>query len=132
MDQEKNSGRMAIDDGDSYARIPSMRCPESEGRPWLAQAAAADLGRISGPAESRSRADGKDFTLSTEERQIVELIVAGYTNREIALYFSMSETAINRRTILLINKLGVSNKLELVLFAISHRIVGRARPGHRV
>jgi len=129
MDQDNYSGRIAIDEGDWHARSPSLRCSESEGRPWLARAAAA-LGRGSRRTGSSFQADGENFVLSTEERRIVELIVAGYTNKEIALYFSLSESAINRRTVLIINKLGVSNKLELVLFAISRRIVGRAQPEH--
>jgi DNA-binding NarL/FixJ family response regulator len=126
MDQDNNSGRMAIDEFDSYARIPTLTYSESEGRPWLVRAAAAELGRMSGRSESGCQAEGEEFALSPEELRIVELIVSGYTKKEIALYFSLSETAINRRTVLIINKLGVSNKLELVLFAISRRIVGRA------
>jgi two-component system response regulator NreC len=65
-----------------------------------------------------------DFNLSTEEQRIVALIVAGYTNKDMAVHFSLSQSTIYRRTIRIIAKLGVCNKFELLLFAISHELLG--------
>ncbi len=70
----------------------------------------------------------ENFTLSTEEHRMVELIVTGHTYKDMAHHFSLSESTINRRTVVIFNKLGVSNELELVLFAISRGIIDGAQP----
>jgi len=62
--------------------------------------------------------------LSPDESRIVELIAAGYTSAEIARQFALSERAINRRTVRILGKLGVCNTLELVLYAMSRRLLG--------
>lgn len=77
--------------------------------------------------DSACQADGEDFTLSTEEQRIVALIVAGCSNKDMARLFSLSESTIYRRTVRIIGKLSVSNKFELVLFAIDHRIFAGAQ-----
>jgi len=78
--------------------------------------------------EFRGEGDGADVALSTEERRLVELIVAGYTNEDMARHFSRSESTIHRRTARVLSKLDVTNKFELVLFAISRRIVAGTQP----
>jgi len=80
--------------------------------------------------DSTRQANGEDFTLSTEERRIIALIVAGYTNKDMARQFSLSESTIHRRTVRIIGKLGVANKFELMLFAINHRIFNRFPNDH--
>ncbi|MGA2077769.1 MAG: LuxR C-terminal-related transcriptional regulator [Terriglobia bacterium] len=77
------------------------------------------------PMQSKSvcQTGGEGMVLSSEEFQIITLIVSGYTNQEMARYFCFSEATIHRRTLRIIEKLGVANKLELVLYALSHRVV---------
>lgn len=72
----------------------------------------------------------RDFTLSAEERQMVGLILGGYTNKDMARQFNLSESAVNRRTLRIFDKLGVTNKLELVLFACSRRVADVERSQH--
>lgn len=100
----------------------SLKCSGSERRPSLAGATAADLERLSGRSASGRQAGGVDAALSNEEYRMAELMVAGYTDEDLANLFSLSVTAIRQRTAGILNKLGVTNKLELVLFAISYRI----------
>jgi len=69
------------------------------------------------------RQTGVGFTLSPEEYQIITLIISGYTNQAMARRLGCSEATLHRRTLRIIEKLGVANKLELVLFALSHRFV---------
>jgi len=57
--------------------------------------------------------------LCHEEERIVDLILTGYSNKEIARQFSFSESTSYRRIVRVLGKLGVSSKLELVLFAMS-------------
>jgi two-component system, NarL family, nitrate/nitrite response regulator NarL len=63
------------------------------------------------------------FGLTPRELQIVSAIVAGQTNREIAQQFSVSEDTVKHHVTNVFDKCGVSNRLELALFAVNHRLV---------
>ena len=103
----------------------SLKCPGAEGRLFAEPEPATCLGEVSRQCDSMPPSSSRDVLLSVEERQIVALIVAGYTNKDIARHFSRSESTIHRRVIRVFAKLGVGNKLEMVLFAVSHGIVTR-------
>jgi len=77
---------------------------------------------ISGP-----QAKEKAPPLSPEERQLIALIVDGHTNREVARYFSLCERTIYRRLVRIRSKLGVSNRFELMLFAIEQGITNHSQ-----
>ena len=121
-DQNNTSGHNSIDEGNMDASNESSQCSGSEGRPSLASAKATDRERLSRQADSGRQADGVDAALSAEEYRMAELIVAGYTDADLASLFSLTEATIHDRTARIFAKLGVSNKLELVLFAISYRV----------
>ena len=105
---------------------PPSKRPGIDGRSSSGRKAPTDLEGASRQPGSAHPARGKDFTLSPEERRIVGLILAGYTNKAIARQFSLGESTIYRRTAQIIRKLRVANKFELVLFAINHRIVNQS------
>lgn len=65
--------------------------------------------------------------LSPEERELIGLIVGGHTNRDMARYFSLCERTIYRRIVRVRSKLGVSNRFELMLFAIEHGIINHSQ-----
>ena len=73
------------------------------------------------------QADQKALLISPEEKQIIALIVDGHSNRGVARYFSLCERSIYRRMVRIRSKLGVSNRFELVLFAIEHGIVDQSQ-----
>ncbi len=66
----------------------------------------------------------KNFGLTARELEIVSEIVAGCTNKDIAQKFSISEETVKRHLTNIFDKLGVSNRLELALFALKHHLVG--------
>ena len=66
----------------------------------------------------------KDFGLTPRELDVVAAIVAGYTNRDVAQKFSISEDTVKHHLTNIFDKLGVSNRLELALFAVHHKLVG--------
>ncbi len=71
-----------------------------------------------------SEAAGKTpFGLTPRELDVVTSIVSGLTNREIASNFSIGEQTVKHHLRNIFDKLGVSNRLELAMFAINHRIV---------
>jgi len=86
---------------------------------------AESINREIPPQQSKTvdRSDGEGFVLTSDEFQIIALITSGYTNREIACQLCFSEGEIHKRTVRIFEKLGVANELELVLFALSHRVL---------
>jgi DNA-binding NarL/FixJ family response regulator len=56
---------------------------------------------------------------------MVGAIVSGLTNRDIAEKFSISEQTVKHHLRNVFDKVGVSNRLELALFAINHALVSR-------
>jgi DNA-binding NarL/FixJ family response regulator len=65
----------------------------------------------------------KKFGLTPREVEIISAIVAGYTNKDIAQKFSISEQTVKHHLTNIYDKLGVSTRLELALFAVNHRLV---------
>jgi DNA-binding NarL/FixJ family response regulator len=59
------------------------------------------------------------------ERQIVSAIAMGYTNKDIAREFSLSEDGVERYLVKLFDELGVVNRFELVIHAIGHGLLDR-------
>src|SRR6201982_1435099 len=61
----------------------------------------------------------KKFWLTPRELEIVSAVVAGYANKEIAEYFKISEDTVKHHLSNIFDKLGVSTRLELALFAVN-------------
>src|SRR5438552_6356100 len=64
----------------------------------------------------------KKFGLTPRELEIVSAVVAGYANREIAEYFKISEDTVKHHLSNIFDKLGVSTRLELALFAVNQAL----------
>jgi len=104
--------------------LKSIRCV-SDGEYWVGQESVSDLihalRRMNTPyASSGPRTD---LGLTSRERQVIALIGAGYTNKDLARKLDISEHTAKHHLTNIFNKLGVSNRLELVLYAIDHRLI---------
>ena len=64
-------------------------------------------------------------TLTPREIHVIAGVVAGSTNRDISSQLGMSEQTVKNHLSHIYDKVGVSNRLELALFAIHHRLVER-------
>ena len=64
--------------------------------------------------------------LTAKELRIVALIVQGYKNKEIATQLGTTEQVIKNYLRNVYDKIGVSDRLELALFTIHHRILNEA------
>jgi two-component system, NarL family, nitrate/nitrite response regulator NarL len=60
------------------------------------------------------------YGLTPRELEIISAIVAGYSNRDIAQKFSISEQTVKHHLTNTFDKLGVSTRLELALYAVNH------------
>ncbi len=60
--------------------------------------------------------------LSDREKEIVQLVAQGYRNKEISEKLFISEQTVKNHLYNIFDKLGVSDRLELALYAIHHRL----------
>jgi two-component system nitrate/nitrite response regulator NarL len=61
--------------------------------------------------------------VSDREKEIVQLVVQGFRNKEIGVKLFISEQTVKNHLHNIFDKLGVSDRLELALYAIHHRWV---------
>ena len=94
------------------------------GRFWIGQTEVEDLMEaLRYYVASADEDSKKQFGLTSRERDVVGAIAVGLTNREIAEKFSISEQTVKHHLRNIFDKTGVSNRLELALFAIKHGLV---------
>jgi DNA-binding NarL/FixJ family response regulator len=63
---------------------------------------------------------GGQKLLTAREEQVVALVADGLSNREIATELDLSEHTIKKYVFRIFDKLGISNRVELVLYAVSN------------
>jgi len=62
---------------------------------------------------------------SDREKEIVQLVAQGFRNKEIGVRLFISEQTVKNHLHNILDKLGVSDRLELALYAIHHRLVDK-------
>ena len=93
------------------------------GEMWIDQRVAADVMKAMSDPRPVTRAERAQLT--AREQEIVSLVAQGFRNKEIADKLSISEQTVKNHLHNIFDKLGVSDRLELALYAIHHKI---ARP----
>lgn len=94
-----------------------------QGEVWIDQRVAAEVMKaMSQPGGARVGRTGKDL-LTPREGEIVGLVTQGLRNKDIAGQLSISEQTVKNHLQNIYDKLGVSDRLELALYAIHHKIV---------
>jgi RNA polymerase sigma factor (sigma-70 family) len=88
-----------------------------------------DLNRVKSKVRSRLRGlkevdpeVAKTASLTDREREIIALIGEGLKNKQIADRLYISETTVRHHLISVFNKLAVSDRLELIIYAFRHRL----------
>jgi DNA-binding CsgD family transcriptional regulator len=72
--------------------------------------------------QTSEREDKIDFRLTPLEKQIIALVLAGYSSKESAKRIGVSDLYIRKRLREITAKLRVSDQLELALFALHHQL----------
>jgi DNA-binding NarL/FixJ family response regulator len=95
------------------------------GQYWIGRESVSDLIGSLVPAQSGGHAatPAKRAELSRRELQIISAVAAGYANKDIATRLSLSEHTVKHHLSTIFDKLGVTNRLEVALFAIKHHLV---------
>jgi DNA-binding NarL/FixJ family response regulator len=107
-----------------------IRCVMA-GQYWVGHESASDL--VQALLEFMPRPDAPtrspEFGLTPREKEVIALIVGGYTNKDIAQKFGISQHTVKHHLTNIFDKLGVSNRLELVLFTINHHLTDNVQMG---
>jgi two-component system nitrate/nitrite response regulator NarL len=80
------------------------------------------LAGMSGAAAAQDREAAGIATLTDRERQVVALVGEGLKNRSIAERLFISEITVRHHVTSIISKLGVSDRLELLIYAYRHKL----------
>jgi two-component system nitrate/nitrite response regulator NarL len=96
-----------------------------QGEIWLDNRMTAEVvNAFKKSAEGGSRREKP--LLSDRERQIVQHVAQGFRNREIGEKLVISEQTVKNHLHNIFDKLGVSDRLELALYAIHHRLIDQS------
>jgi two-component system, NarL family, nitrate/nitrite response regulator NarL len=99
---------------------------------WVGPEAVSEMVHmLSQLSVSRIAPGNNKFGLTPRELQVVGLVVAGYSNKEIARHWTLSEDTVKHHLTNIFDKTGASNRLELALFAIHHQLVLPSAGGER-
>ena len=93
------------------------------GEYWVGRERVADLIEMMRRRQVTSEVEqrGPTFGLTPRELQMVSAVVAGCSNGDIATKFAISSKTVKHHLTNIFDKLGVSNRLELALFAVHRR-----------
>jgi DNA-binding NarL/FixJ family response regulator len=91
------------------------------GEIWLDNRMTAEVMKAFQSSESGPRSER---TLLTErEKEMVQHVAQGFRNKEIAEKLFISEQTVKNHLHNIFDKLGVSDRLELALYAVHHRLI---------
>jgi DNA-binding NarL/FixJ family response regulator len=91
------------------------------GRHWLGRTLVTDLLEMVRPLiQSSKPADGG---LTRREREVLRLVVAGHSNKDVARACGVSEETIKHHLTRIFDKVGASNRLELATIATTRGLV---------
>ena len=98
----------------------------NSGEVWIERSVIADvlsrLSRNHKPAKINSEKNSIN-ELNEREKQIINLIGQGYKNKKISIQLGLSESTIRHYLTSIYSKLGVSDRLELLIFANRYSLV---------
>jgi two-component system nitrate/nitrite response regulator NarL len=70
----------------------------------------------------------KDYGLTRRELDIITKIVSGHSNKEVGEEFAISERTVKHHLTNIFDKVGVSSRLQLALFAVNQRLMRSPAP----
>jgi two-component system nitrate/nitrite response regulator NarL len=92
------------------------------GQHWIGRDSVSDLVQTLRQLARAGEAPPK-AGVTPREREIIREVVEGATNKDIAARFKLSEQTVKNHLSNIFDKLGVSSRLELALYAVNHRLL---------
>jgi DNA-binding NarL/FixJ family response regulator len=120
VDAFRTGARGVFCRGSSFKILPKCIRRIHEGQIWLNNAELEFLLElVIGMKPMEVRNSGGMALLTPRERDVVRLAAEGMRNQEIALKLNLSEHTVRNYLIRIFDKLGISSRVELVLYALS-------------
>jgi DNA-binding NarL/FixJ family response regulator len=95
------------------------------GEYWIGHERVQDLvASLRGFGDARSGERPPAATLTRRELQVALAVLDGASNREIGQKLGLGEQTVKNHLSSIFDKLGVSSRLELALYAVHHRLAG--------
>jgi two-component system nitrate/nitrite response regulator NarL len=102
---------------------PAIACVSAGGY-WLGEKQVEGLvNSLHQLVREQASPEQKNYSLTRREVEVLRLIVDGCSNRDIAGQFGLSEETVKRHLSNIFDKVGVSTRLELALFALANHLV---------
>ena len=98
------------------------------GRYWIEGREVSQVSEVLSQLSSRSGAEqpARSFGLTHREIAVVALVTEGCSNRDISSRLKISEDTVKRHLTNIFDKVGMSTRLELALFALKHHLAGKS------
>ena len=95
------------------------------GQYWLGQSLVSDLLEVVRPLIQSAgvTGDGAGSKLTPREQQVLRMVVAGHSNKEIAQQWTVSEETIKHHLTRMFDKVGAANRVELAMLATSQGLL---------
>jgi DNA-binding NarL/FixJ family response regulator len=97
-----------------------------DGNYWIEDREVGSVAEIVGELVRTGAAELKPeraYNLTERELQIISLVTLGEGNRAIGDTLSICEETVKRHLANIFNKVGMSTRVELAMFAVEHRLV---------
>jgi two-component system nitrate/nitrite response regulator NarL len=102
---------------------PAIACVSAGGY-WLGEKQVEGLvNSLHQLVREQASPEQKNYSVTRREVEVLHLIVDGCSNRDIAGQFGLSEETVKRHLSNIFDKVGVSTRLELALFALANHLV---------
>jgi len=98
------------------------------GQHWIGRDAVSDLLQALHSYAAAAPPQRPRFGLTARELEVTSAVVSGFSNKEIAKKFTLSEDTVKHHLTKIFDKVGASNRLELALFAVHHRLLEEQDP----
>jgi two-component system, NarL family, nitrate/nitrite response regulator NarL len=95
-----------------------------DGQYWLARESLACIVGALRELVPRPNGNGslKDYGLTPRELALITRVVSGLSNKDVGQQLSISERTVKHHLTNIYEKLGISNRLELAVFALTHHL----------
>lgn len=102
-----------------------LKCIRSvmAGQHWIGRDSVSDLVQALRLYRDAPPGPRERFGLTAREIEITCAVVSGLSNKEIAERFELSSHTVKHHLTNVFDKVGASNRLELALFAVHHRLI---------
>lgn len=90
---------------------------------WLRGPVGQQLARLTGPIEEELLTEGDERQIHQSDSELLNLLVEGLTNKEIAERLELEEQAVSRRLSEMLGRIGASSRAEATAFAFREQVV---------